>query len=56
MSGHFAGPGTGPTGVLLRQSVPIERIFMTCLETRAMNLFYKEAEAVLLFDAGNPSF
>jgi hypothetical protein len=44
------------TGVLLRQSVPLRRVFMTYLETPEMNLHYRESEAVLLHEAGNPIF
>jgi hypothetical protein len=33
---------------LIRQPVPVDRLFMTFLETEAMNSTYKEAEAVLL--------
>lgn len=45
-----------PTGVLHDQAVPVERVFMTYLETRAMNQMFLEAEAILLFDAGNERF
>lgn len=38
---------------LLSALVPVERVFMTYLETRAMNTVFREAEAVLL--AGPPS-
>jgi hypothetical protein len=44
------------TGVLLRQSVPLWRLFMTYLETPEMNLHYRESEAVLLHEPGNPIF
>lgn len=44
------------SGVLFRQWVPIERLFMTCYETERMNLFYKEVEAVLLYDENNNVF
>lgn len=47
-------PGT--SGVLLRQEVSVERLFMTYLETEAMNRQFLEAEAVLLFEEGNPLF
>ena len=43
-------------GVLLRQVVPIERLFMTYWETAALNEPFQEAEAVLLWDEGNPIF
>jgi hypothetical protein len=38
-------------GVLYKQWVPIERLLMTFYETKAMNQMYKEAEAVLFYDA-----
>lgn len=52
----FGRPDTNPIGVLYRQAVPVERLFMTYLETAAMNQQYLEAEAVLLWDAANPLF
>ena len=39
--------------VLHRQSVPVERLFMSFLETVQMNRPYKEAEAVLIHDSAN---
>lgn len=42
---HFEA---GPNAMLWRREIPIERVFMTFLETDAMNHRYKEAEAVLL--------
>ena len=36
--------------VMMRQPVPIERVFMSYLETAAMNRHFKEAEAVLIID------
>ena len=53
---HFQGRDQSNTGVLLRQSVPIERIFMSFLETAQMNHQYKEAEAVLLYDSASNVF
>jgi hypothetical protein len=44
------------SGALLRQSVPIERVFMSFLETAQLNQQYKEAEAVLLYDSTNKIF
>ena len=38
-------------GVLTSQSIPIERVFMSYLETPQMNHPYRESEAVLLYDA-----
>ncbi len=46
----------GATSALFRQSVPIERVFMTYLETEAMNLQYKEAEVIVLYEPGNLAF
>lgn len=43
-------------GILWRQHVPLERFFMTYLETEAMNRQFDEEEAVLLFEEGNPLF
>ena len=53
---HFSDRDQSSTGVLLRQSVPIERVFMSFLETAQMNQQYKEAEAVLLYDSANKVF
>jgi len=53
---HFDGGPTTTTAVLWRQDVPIERLFMTYLETPAMNDPYAEAEALLLADPGNRAF
>jgi hypothetical protein len=53
---HFAGRDRARTGVLIRQTVPIERLFMTCVETEQMNRQYREAEAVLLHDPANSLF
>jgi len=44
----------GRTAVLTRHTVPAERVFMTYLETREMNLHYQETEVVLLFAEGEP--
>jgi hypothetical protein len=45
---HFEGLDITHTGMLIRQSVPVERLFMTYLETAQMNQHFKEAEAILL--------
>jgi hypothetical protein len=55
-SSHFEGRDRARTGVLIRQTVPIERLFMTCVETGQMNRQYREAEAVLLCDPANSLF
>jgi hypothetical protein len=53
---HFDSGSDGATCVLLRQAVPVERVFMTYLETEPMNRRFREAEAVLLFDPDNRAF
>lgn len=53
---HFDAADGEATRVLLSQAVPVDRIFMTYLETAAMNEAFKEAEAVLLFDPDNHAF
>jgi hypothetical protein len=53
---HFDSGSPAATRALYRQSVPVERVFMTYLETAAMNRQFHEAEAVLLFDPGNAAF
>ena len=40
------------SGVIYRQPVPVERVFMTYLETAAMNERFQESEAVLLYEEG----
>ncbi len=52
----FGEAGDGRHAALYRQRVPIERLFMTYLETAAMNRQFKEAEAVLLDQPGAPLF
>ncbi len=46
---HFDS-ATSPTAVLMRRELPVQRLFMTFLETAAMNGKYLEAEAVLFAD------
>lgn len=53
---HFESAGPSSDGALLRQQVPVDRLFMTHLETAAMNRQFLEAEAVLLFDERSASF
>jgi hypothetical protein len=53
---HFESGPTTHTAVLWRQQVPINRLFMTFLETRAMNERIHEAEAILIGDPGNRAF
>jgi len=47
----FRGSEQTQVALLIRRRVPVERLFMTFLETAAMNERYLEAEAVLLYDA-----
>ncbi|HJZ66754.1 MAG TPA: hypothetical protein VKF81_01315 [Blastocatellia bacterium] len=53
---HFESADEESIGVLYRQFVPIERLFMTYYETEQMNIQFREAEAVLLYDEANPVF
>lgn len=53
---HYNVGEDSATRALLRQSAPSERVFMTYLETGAMNERYLEAEAALLWQAGNNIF
>jgi hypothetical protein len=41
-------------GVLYQRELPIDRLFMTFIETEAMNERYREAEAVLIGSRGAP--
>lgn len=40
--------------LLMKATVPVERLFMTCLETAAMNRRYREAEALVLGGPEDP--
>ena len=53
---HFEGGASTRTAVLWRQRVPVTRVFMTFLETRAMNERFREAEVVLIGDPANWAF
>jgi hypothetical protein len=53
---HFEGGPSTHTAVLWRQRVSVARLFMTFLETRAMNERFNEAEAVLIADPANRAF
>ena len=53
---HFAGGVTTIAAALYRQSVPVERLFMTYRETPAMNRQFRESEGVLLGDPSSPLF
>lgn len=48
---HFDAPLTG-TAALLRTRLPTDRLFMSFLETKAMNKQYLEADAVLFTSGG----
>jgi hypothetical protein len=47
---------TGRVAGMFRQEVPLERLFMTFLETPAMNRQHQEAEAIILADYNNLAF
>jgi len=53
---HFAGGPSTTCAVMWRQTVTPERLFMTFLETAAMNRQFKEAEAILIGDPANRAF
>jgi hypothetical protein len=51
--------GRGPAtvvSVLIAQLVPVDRVFMTFIETTELNRVYREAEAILLAEPGNRAF
>jgi len=52
----FGPAWEGRNARLERQTVPVERLFMTYLETAAMNRQFHEAEAVLIEDPEHPVF
>jgi len=52
----FGEAADGVNARLDRQTVRLERVFMTYLETAAMNRRFREAEAVLLENPEDPSF
>jgi hypothetical protein len=53
---HFEGGPSTRAAAMWRQLVPVERMFMTFLETPAMNQSFLEAEAVLVGDPAAPAF
>jgi hypothetical protein len=53
---HFDGGPSTRAAVLWRQAIPLDRVLMTFLETRAMSERYHEAEAVLVGEPGNAAF
>jgi hypothetical protein len=53
----IAGRGSATVvSVLTGQLVPVDRVFMTFIETAQLNRVYREAEAVLLADRRNRAF
>jgi len=50
---HFESGSEQSTRLLIRQAVPVTRLFMTYLETSVMDEHYLEAEAVLLAKPGD---
>jgi hypothetical protein len=53
---HYSGGPSTVAAAIYRQVVPVERLFMTCRETRAMNRQFHESEAVLIGDPESPLF
>ena len=53
---HFAGGPQTTTAVMWRRRTPAERVFMTFLETPALNRQFKEAEAILIADPAGGAF
>jgi hypothetical protein len=53
---HFEGGPATQTAVMWRQRVPVDRLFMTFVETPEMNSRFHEAEAVLIADPTNRAF
>ena len=53
---HFESGSARASRILLRQAVPLDRVFMTYYETPQMSAQFKEAEAVLLRDTDNTVF
>jgi hypothetical protein len=53
---HFEGGPTTTAALLLRQSLPVERLLMTFMETRAMNDRFREAEALLIGSDSSVAF
>jgi hypothetical protein len=53
---HFQGGPSTTAAVMWRQDLPVERLFMSFLETAAHNERYLEAEAVLIGDPRSATF
>jgi hypothetical protein len=51
---HFEGGPRSVSAMLIRRLVPVERLFMTHVETRAMNRRFRESEAVVIGDPDDP--
>ncbi len=49
--GDLSKASANKNGYVFKRLIPIENIFMTYLETEAMNKQYKESEAILFFNA-----
>ncbi len=52
----FDGGPASRVAALYRQDVPVDRLFMTYVETAAMNRVFHEAEAILLAEPRNLAF
>ncbi len=55
-SSNFSAGGTSSSGALLRQPLPLGRLLMTFVETRAFSRQFREAEAVLIGPVGGQVF
>ncbi|MHC4845606.1 MAG: hypothetical protein ACYTCU_05545 [Planctomycetota bacterium] len=53
---HFEAADADAHRQVASRAVPAERVFMTYVETAAMNAPFKEAEAVLLYERGRHAF
>lgn len=53
---HFEAADEGSNRLVASREVPAARVFMTYVETSAMNAPFKEAEAVLLYERGRHAF
>lgn len=48
---NFGKPKESEHSYLLKRTIPVEKLFMSYLETEAMNRQYKEAEALVFYDS-----
>ena len=53
---HFEGGAATQAAAIWRQRTPVDRLFMTFLETGAMNQRFREAEAVVIADPLSGTF